>query len=175
VRIDFATLAITPVPLELGDWTLVTLDSGAAHAHADSGYNERRAECRAACEELGIGSLREASAADLALLPEPLDRRARHVVEENARVEEMIAALAANDLVEAGRLLDASHTSLRDNYDASVPEVERTVAKLKIAGATGARMVGGGFGGAVLGLLAPGIPAPAGALTVTPGPPAALV
>jgi galactokinase len=175
VRIDFATLEITPVPLDLGDWTLITLDSGAAHTHADSGYNERRAECRAACDQLGIGSLREATPAGIARLPEPLDRRARHVLEENARVDEMVAALAAKDLVEAGRLLDASHASLRDLYDASVPEVERTVAQLKTAGATGARMVGGGFGGAVLALLPPGLAAPAGALTVTPGPPAALV
>jgi galactokinase len=175
VRIDFATLEITPVPLGLGEWTLVTLDSGAAHVHADSGYNERRDECRNACERLGITALREASKGDIARLPDPLDRRVRHVLEENARVDAMVGALGAGDLVEAGRLLDASHASLRDLYDASVPEVERTVARLKSAGATGARMVGGGFGGAVLALLAPGIVAPAGALTVTPGPPAALV
>lgn len=175
VRIDFATLEITPVALDLRGWTLVTLDSGAAHTHADSGYNERREECRAACRQLGISSLREATYDHVAQLPDPLDRRVRHVIEENARVDEMVGALAAHDLVEAGRLLDASHASLRDLYDASVPEVEHTVARLKIAGATGARMVGGGFGGAVLALLAPGISAPAGALTVTPGPPAALV
>jgi galactokinase len=74
-----------------------------------------------------------------------------------------------------GRLLDASHASLRDDYEASVPEVERTVAQLKDAGAAGARMVGGGFGGAVLALLPPGVAVPAGALTVVPGLPAALV
>jgi galactokinase len=187
LRIDFRTLALEAVPLDLGGclrpattgsssgWTLATLDSGASHEHASGGYNERRAECRAACEQLGIGSLREAPAAQIETLPDPLDRRARHVFEENARVDEMIAALGAGDLIEVGRLLDASHASLRDLYDASVPEVERTVAQLKIAGATGARMVGGGFGGAVLALLAPGLVAPAAALTVTPGPPAALV
>jgi galactokinase len=175
VRIDFATLDVEPVPLQLGEWTLITLASGAAHRHADSGYNERRAECRAACEQLGIGSLREATTDDLERLPDPLDRRVRHVLEENARVDAMVTALGAGDLAAAGHLLDASHASLRDLYDASVPEVERTVAALKEAGAAGARMVGGGFGGAVLALLGPGLAIPAGGLTVTPGPPAALV
>jgi galactokinase len=175
VRIDFATLGIEAVPLELGDWILITLDSGAAHSNAASGYNERRAECRAACRELGIGTLRDVTAGDLERLPEPLADRARHVFEENARVDEMVAALTGGDLERAGRLLDASHASLRDLYASSVPAVERTVDQLKAAGAAGARMVGGGFGGAVLALLRPGVVVPAGALTVTPGPPAALV
>jgi galactokinase len=175
VRIDFASLEITPVPLDLGDWTLITLDSGAAHTHADSGYNERRGECRAAAEQLGIRSLREATPDDLERLPDPLARRVRHVLEENERVDAMVAALTAGDLEAAGRLLDASHASLRDLYGASVPEVERTVAQLKAAGAAGARMVGGGFGGAVLALLRPGAAAPTGARRVAPGPPAALM
>jgi galactokinase len=168
LRIDFRSLAIDPVPLELGDWELVTLDSGAAHEHAEGGYNERRAECAAACEVLGIGSLRDARTADG--LPEPLGRRVRHVLEENARVDAMAGALAAGDLEEAGRLLDRSHASLRDLYEASVPEVERTVEGLKAAGAAGARMVGGGFGGSVLGLFPPGARPPSGAVGVVPGP-----
>jgi galactokinase len=173
VRIDFATLAVEQVPLELGDWTLVTLDSGATHEHTGSGYNERRRECERACELLGIETLREAG--DLDALPEPLRARARHVVSENARVDAMVAALRGGDLEAAGRLLDEGHASLRDDYAASVPEVERTVERLKAAGAAGARMVGGGFGGAVLALLPPGVAAPTGALAVAPGPPAALV
>jgi len=175
IRIDFASLAIDPVPLALGDWTLVTLDSGAAHSHAESGYNERRAECRAACERLGVASLRDVSAPDVDRLPEPLAARARHVLTENARVDAMVGALHAGDIEEAGRLLDASHTSLRDDYAASVPEVERTRDALKAAGAAGARMVGGGFGGAVLALLGPGVDRPAGSVPVRPGPGAALV
>jgi galactokinase len=175
IRIDFASLDIEPVPLALGDWSLVTLDSGAAHSIAASGYNDRRRECREACEHLGLETLREATAADLRRLPEPLAARARHVLSENARVDAMVVALRAGDLAEAGRLLDASHASLRDDYDASVPEVERTVTRLKAAGAAGARMVGGGFGGAVLALLGPGVDAPAGAVTVGPGPRAALM
>jgi galactokinase len=175
IRIDFSTLDVEPVPLELGDWTLITLDSGAKHSHATGGYNERHRETRAAADRLGIDNLSQARRQDLDRLPDPLDRRARHVLEENARVDAMVEALAAGDLPAAGRLLDASHASLRDLYDASVPAVERTVEQLKAAGAAGARMVGGGFGGAVLALLGPGVVVPAGALTVTPGPPAALV
>ncbi|HET9739496.1 MAG TPA: galactokinase family protein [Solirubrobacteraceae bacterium] len=173
VRIDFATLALDPVPLDLGGWQLVTLDSGAAHSHADSGYNDRRRECREAAAALGVASLREAESE--AGLPEPLAARVRHVISENARVDAMVAALAAHDLDAAARLLDASHASLRDDYDVSLPEVERTVERLKVAGAAGARMVGGGFGGAVLALLAPGVAVPAAALPVAPGPRAALV
>ena len=119
--IDFATLDLRPVPLELGDWRLVTLDSGAEHSHAAGGYNDRRAECRAACAALGVEHLSAADPEAAARLPEPLRRRARHVLSENARVEAMVAALAAGDMPAAGRLLDASHASLRDDYDASVP------------------------------------------------------
>jgi galactokinase len=175
IRIDFASLALEPVALELGDWSLVTLDSGAVHTHASSGYNERRDECRRACRALGIASLREAGPDDLERLEAPLDRRVRHVIEENERVDAMVRALREQDLDAAGRLLDASHASLREDYEASVPEVEATVERLKDAGAAGARMVGGGFGGAVLALLPPGVAGPPGALAVAPGPPARLV
>ena len=173
VRIDFASLELEPVPLELHDWTLVTLDSGAVHSIADSGYNERRRECREACAQLGIETLRDADEIDG--LPEPLRARARHVISENARVDATVAALRAGDLEQVGRLLDASHASLRDDYAASVPEVEATVERLKEAGAVGARMVGGGFGGAVLALLPPGVAVPDGALRVVPGRPAQLL
>jgi len=168
LRIDFRDLAIDAVPLDLGDWRLVTLGSGASHEHAGGGYNERRAECAAACEALGISSLRDATGAGG--LPDPLDRRVRHVLSENARVDAMAEALAAGDLERAGALLDASHASLRDDYEASVPEVERTVAALKDAGAAGARMVGGGFGGSVLALFPPGATPPGGSVSVAPGP-----
>ena len=143
------------------------------HNIAASGYNERRAECRAACEALGIESLREAG--DLSALDGTLLRRARHVVSENARVDATAHALDAHDLPAVAELLDASHASLRDDYEASVPEVEATVERLKAAGAAGARMVGGGFGGSVLALLGPGVAPPDGALVVTPGAPARLL
>jgi galactokinase len=175
LQIDFRSLEVQRVPFDLGDWRLVTVDSGASHTLAASGYNERRAECEAACRALGIDTLREAREDDLTTLDEPLRKRARHVITENARVEAMARALAARDFERAGELLDASHASLRDDYEASVPEVERTRDALKRAGAAGARMVGGGFGGSVLALLGPGVPAPAGALAVAPGPPARLL
>jgi galactokinase len=175
LRIDFATLDVRPVPLELGGWTLVTLDSGASHSIAGSGYNERRDECRRACAALGVETLREVREDDLPSLPEPLRARARHVLTENRRVDAMVAALAAGDLPAAGRLLDASHASLRDDYAASVPAVETTVARLKAAGAAGARMVGGGFGGAVLALLPPDCVLPSEAVPVAPGLPAGLL
>jgi galactokinase len=175
VKIDFATLELTQVPLELGDWRLVTLDSGAEHVHAGSGYNERRAECEATCDRLAIASLRDARPDDIENLPAPLDRRVRHVLTENARVDAMTDALRRHDLPAVGALLDASHASLRDDYEVSVPAVEAAVQTLKQAGAAGARIVGGGFGGSVLGLLPPGAEPPPGAFVVTPGAPARLL
>jgi galactokinase len=175
LRIDFATMATTSVPLDLGDWRLVTRDSGETHSLATGGYNERRAECAEAARLLGVGTLSAATLDAAATLPEPLGRRARHVLEDNARVDRTVAALRDGDLPEVGRLLDASHASLRDLFDASTPAVEDTVAGLLAAGAAGARMVGGGFGGHVLALLPPGVPVPDGAAEVTPGAGARLV
>ena len=175
LRIDFRSLDVQSVPLDLGEWRLVTVDSGATHTHAGSGYNERRAECEAAAEALGVASLRDATEGDVDRLDGALLRRARHILTENARVDTMAEALHGHDLETAGRLLDESHASLRDDYESSVPEVEATVDALKDAGAAGARMVGGGFGGSVLALLAPGVAVPEGALEVSPGPSARLM
>jgi galactokinase len=169
LRIDFRGVHVTPVPLDLGEWRLATIDSGEAHSHAGSGYNERRAECAQACERLGIATLRDARADALGDLPAVLARRVRHVLEENARVERTVAALHDGDLAAVGRLLDASHASLRDLYEASTDAVDRTVAAMRAAGAAGARMVGGGFGGHVLALLPPGVDVPADATVVAPG------
>ena len=169
LRIDFRVLDVQPVPLELGEFQLVTLDSGEEHSHAASGYNERRSECVRARELLGLTSLREATLEQADGLPDPLDRRVRHVIEENARVEAMIAALREGDQHRVGALLDQSHASLRDDYEVSTPAVENAVERLKQAGALGARIIGGGFGGSVLGLLAPDTDAPQEAVTVRPG------
>jgi galactokinase len=172
LRIDMRGPALRTVPLALEGHALATLDSGAARNLAASGYNERRAECRAACRALGIRSLRDARGP--AGLPEPLARRVRHVLGENERVDAAVAALEAGDLAELGRLLDASHRSLRDDFEVSVPEVERAVEACREAGALGARIMGGGFGGSVLALFPPGARPPAGAVTVEPGPAAGL-
>ncbi len=170
LRIDFQTLDLETVPLELGGWQLVTADSGAAHSHAEGGYNERRAECRAAAEALGVELLSDADPEAARRLGGPEGKRARHVLNENQRVEATVAALHAGDFGTVGQLLDASHASLRDDFEASVPEVEATVQRLKRAGAAGARMMGGGFGGAVLALLPPRCPRPDGVVPVAPGP-----
>jgi len=169
VLIDFRSLAMRHVPLVLDDHRLVTLDSGEAHANATSGYNERREQCEQACELLGVSSLRDAGLDAAAGLPGPLPRRVRHVICENERVEQAVAALERRDWAALGRLLDASHASLRDCYEVSTPAVEEAVARLKAAGALGARLIGGGFGGHVLGLLPPDVDLPAGAMEVSPG------
>jgi galactokinase len=173
--IDFRTLQIDPVPLQLDDWRLVVLDSGERHVHARSGYNDRRAECARACELLGIESLRDAHAGEVERLPRPLRDRASHVVSENQRVRDAVAAIRVHDLPAVGALLSASHASLRDRYEASTPAVEATVARLLEAGAAGARMIGGGFGGCVLGLFAPGVATPPGAREVRPSSGAHLI
>ncbi len=175
VYIDFRTLTVEPVPLVLGDWQLVVLDSGQRHLHASSGYNQRRAECARACELLGVDSLRDAQLDASERLPEPLNRRARHVISENQRVRDTVAALDDGDLHAVGALLDASHASLRDDYHVSTPAVDAAVQRLRHAGASGARLVGGGFGGSVLGLFAPGVRYPSDARVVRPGPGAHLL
>jgi len=175
LALDLRALSLQPVELHLGGWKFVTLDSGARHANASSGYNARRAECARAAHLLGRESLRDASLEDAASLPHPLDARVRHVVTENGRVRDAARALRAGDFAEVGRLLDASHASLRDDFEVCVPEVEETVALMRGVGAAGARMIGGGFGGSVLALLPPGVRAPARSLAVTPAASARLV
>jgi galactokinase len=175
--VDFSDLELKPVPLVLeGGWRLVRIDSGERRQLAASGYNERRAECARACELLGVASLRELEQTSshpleaVSRLPAALARRARHVLGENARVSATVVALRDGDLRRVGELLDESHASLRDLYACSTPAVETAVSQLKRAGAAGARMIGGGFGGSVLGLLAPDAHAPAGSHEVRPSP-----
>jgi galactokinase len=176
LRIDFASLDLRPVPLRLRGWRLAVLDSGAAHTLASGdGYNVRRAECERAAAQLGVCRLSAADPAAAARLPDPLNRRVEHVLAENALVDATVAALRAGDVAAIGPLLDASHASLRDRYDASVPAVDAARERLLAAGAAGARMMGGGFGGAVLGLFPPGAQPPADALAVEPGLPARVV
>jgi galactokinase len=124
--LDCGTLEhrLIPVPEEA---VLFVVDSGVKHSHETSGYAQRRAELEAGMEE-----------------------RVRHVRTENERVRRFVAALEAHDLAAAGQLLFESHASLRDDYEVSVPEVDALVERARAAGALGARIVGGGFGGSVL-------------------------
>ncbi len=175
LRIDFATMETRQVPLDLGAWRLATVDSGETHSLAASGYNQRRSECDEAAWHLKVRQLSEATPEQVATLPDLLRRRAEHVLSENARVDATVAALRARDLEQVGRLLDASHASLRDNFDASTKAVERTVRRCLEAGAVGARMVGGGFGGHVLALFPPEFRLPKGAYEVVPAGGARLI
>jgi galactokinase len=170
VLIDFTTLRLNRLALRLAGHRLVTLDSGERHSNAAaSGYNERRRECAEACRRLGVESLSLADRAAAEQLPEPLRRRARHVLSENGRVRQAVASIQSGEMPRLGELLDASHASLRDDYEISTPAVEAAVARLRAAGAIGARILGGGFGGHILGLMAPGAPLPPGAIEVEPG------
>jgi galactokinase len=147
--IDCTALAVTPVPLP-DDIDIVVVHSGEQRGLATSAYAERAAQC-AAAEEL-VGPLRLAPALD-AIEDPTLRRRARHVVTENERVRQTVTALAAGDVVEAGRLMVASHASLRDDFDVSTPTLDRLVARLcAVPGVLGARLTGAGFGGCVVGL-----------------------
>ena len=154
------------------DLELAVIDSATRHDHASGGYNTRRAECDAACQHLGIASLRELETRSeieiLDRLPPPLDRRVRHVLSENARVRAAVTALRAANMGQLGELLRASHRSLRDDYEVSTEELDRLVA---IADddpdVLGARLVGGGFGGSVLALTNAGHARDAGGRIVT--------
>ena len=173
VRLDMRDLSASPVELPLDGHRLATLGSGVSRGLAASGYNRRREECRRAAAALGVRSLRDATGA--AGLPEPLAGRVRHVLSENERVDEAVAALRAADIPALGALLDASHRSLRDDYEVSVPEVERTIEACARAGALGARIMGGGFGGSVLALFGPERELPEGAIAVEPAAGARLI
>jgi galactokinase len=175
--IDFRSLEIRRVGLQLEGHIFVILDSGTSHSNSSTeeglaavGYNRRRTECATACDLLGLTSLRDARASVVPSLPAPLARRVRHVIGENDRVTDTVRALGMSDFLRVGELLNESHASLRDCYEVSTPAVEDTVRRLLDAGALGARVLGGGFGGYVLGMMPPGVDAPAGALSVFPGP-----
>jgi galactokinase len=151
--LDTRTLAFEKVPLpEAAD--LVVVNSGVTHSHAGGEYRTRRAECESAARALGVPFLRDLGLADLPrieALPDPVSRRARHVVTENARVVEAVSALRAGDLPRLGQLLKTAHASLRDDFQVSVPAIDTLV---EIADATpgvfGARLTGGGFGGSIV-------------------------
>ena len=154
--LDTRTLYYEAVPLP-SEVSLVVINSGVAHSHASGDYRTRRSECERAAALLEVTQLRDIGMADLAraaALPDPLNRRARHVVTENARVLDAVAAMKASDVEELGRLFDESHTSQRDDYEVSVPQVDTLVALTRRqAGVYGARLTGGGFGGSIVGLV----------------------
>ena len=140
---------------------LLLINTRARHELSDGEYGQRRAECEEAARRLGISSLRSLTdVADTDSLADPvLRRRARHVVTDNQRVLEVVALLraasgaSADTYREIGRLLTQAHVSLRDDFEVSWPEADAAVEAALAAGAAGARMIGGGFGGSVLALV----------------------
>ncbi len=151
---DFASrqvpLAVTGAGLEI-----LVVDTRTRHSHVDGEYAARRANCEEASRILGVPALRDVTDLDAALaqLPKLIGRRVRHIVTENARVLESVAALDAGDYVRLGELMTASHASMRDDYEITETSVDLAVVTACAAGALGARMTGGGFGGCVLALV----------------------
>lgn len=146
--LDTRTLERRLLPLPRGAQVLV-LDSGVQRSLATSKYNERRSECEAAANALGVATLREADPSAIEHLPEPQRRRARHVVSENARVKRAVDADARG----FGTLMNASHASLRDDYEVSHPALDALAALLQSdADVFGAKLTGAGFGGACVAL-----------------------
>jgi galactokinase len=155
--IDFVDLTYDPVPLP-DRTSVVVLDTRVRRGLVDSAYNLRVAECRQAAEYFGVGSLREVSIEEFqsrsAGLSEPIRRRSRHVITENARTLAAAEAMRRGDAHALGDLMRASHASLRDDYEVSCAELDLMVdLSLGMPGCYGARMTGAGFGGCAIALV----------------------
>jgi galactokinase len=143
-----------PLDLEAAGLALVVCDTRVERGLADTGYNDRRATCERAASMLGVEELRDATEGDLDLLSGAELKRTRHVISENARVLEAVGALRNRHFEEFGRLMYASHASLRDDYEVSTPELDTFVRAAEQNGARGARLTGAGFGGCAIALVA---------------------
>jgi galactokinase len=157
--LDFADGSATPVelPLDRAGLVLLVIDTRVSHALTDGSYGDRRAESAAAARALGVTSLRDAGPGSVDRIEDPvLRRRARHVVTENLRVLDAVGAIGDRSWEALGEVLDASHTSMRDDFEISCRELDLAVETARAAGALGARMTGGGFGGSAVVLLARG-------------------
>ncbi|KFI05659.1 galactokinase [Massilia sp. BSC265] len=158
LKIDCRSLEVQPVPIP-GNAAIMIFNSHVARGLVDSAYNTRREQCEAAARHFGLRALRDLDLATLAARAAELDpvvlRRARHVVTENARVEAAAKALAAGDLTRMGELMEASHASMRDDFEITVPAIDQLVGIVKsvVKTAGGVRMTGGGFGGCVVALV----------------------
>ena len=159
VFLDCRSLDADVIPLGFAEagLSLLVVDTRVSHTHATGGYAARRASCEAGARVLGVESLRDIRVDDLARAEELLDdetfRRVRHVVTENQRVLDTVRTLREHGPGAIGPLLDASHVSMRDDFEISVPELDLAVETAQAGGAVGARMTGGGFGGAAIALV----------------------
>ncbi|AQP46059.1 galactokinase [Tessaracoccus flavus] len=159
--LDCRTLDTEQVPLPMAAQALeiLVLDTKTPHSHVDGEYGTRRRTCEEAAEILGVDALRDVTDLDAALAQlddDTMRRRVRHVVTENARVLDALALAREGDLEALAPLLDASHASMRDDYEITVPTVDLAVETAREAGALGARMTGGGFGGCIIALVRAG-------------------
>lgn len=153
--LDTLTLNFERVPLPMDEIDLIVINSGISHrlSSSDGGYNQRRAECEEVCRLMKIPSLRAANLQEIekSELPLTLFKRARHVITENGRVFEAVDAIRSKNFLELGRLFQASHESMKNDYEVSLPEIDFLVNTiLEQEGVFGARLTGGGFGGSVV-------------------------
>lgn len=157
---DMRSLEVDQVPFDVAaaGLAVLVLDSGAEHRHADGEYRQRREGCERAARLLGVDALRDVALDDLddalgRLPDDELRRYVRHVVTEDARVLHTVELLRGGRLRDIGPVLIESHASMRDDYRITIPELDVAADALTAAGAYGARMTGGGFGGCVIALL----------------------
>lgn len=148
---------VVELGFEQAGLALLVINTRVTHSHATGGYAERRASCERGAAELGVTSLRDLSIDDLPRAEQVLDnetfRRVRHIVTENERVLDTVRMLRAEGPAFIGKLLNASHVSMRDDFEISAPELDVAVAAAQTTGAIGARMTGGGFGGSAIALV----------------------
>ncbi|MGM1017820.1 MAG: galactokinase [Actinomycetota bacterium] len=148
---------IVPLGIAAAGLAILVIDTRVKHAHATGGYRDRRDACERGAALLGVPALRDVSVSDLDRAADVLDettlRRVRHIVTENQRVLDTVATLRSDGVRAIGELLTASHASMRDDFEISVPELDTAVDTAIRAGALGARMTGGGFGGAAIALV----------------------
>ncbi|MBV9513948.1 MAG: galactokinase, partial [Mycobacteriaceae bacterium] len=157
--IDFRAVSVHHVPFDPDGCglALLLIDSRARHRHAGGEYAARRASCERAAAQLGVSTLRDVEGRGLVVLDAVTDppdaRRARHVLTENQRVLNFVAAVGESDFTAAGSLLTASHESMRDDFDITTAHIDLIAETAVASGALGARMTGGGFGGCVIALV----------------------
>lgn len=159
IFLDCRSLETQLVPLAVAEagLAILVIDTRVKHAHSTGGYRERRASCELGASILGVSALRDVSIDDLPRAQELMDdvtfRRVRHIVTENQRVLDTVRVLREQGVRAIGDLLLASHASMRDDFEISTPELDAAVDTALAAGALGARMTGGGFGGAAIALI----------------------
>jgi galactokinase len=157
--IDFLHVTVAPVAFDpdASGVALLLINSRAPHQHAGGEYASRRASCERAAAELGVSSLRDVQDRGVAVLDgitDPVDaKRARHILTDNQRVLEVVAALEDSDFAAMGQILTASQASMRDDFEITTEHIDLIADTAVAAGALGARMTGGGFGGCVIALV----------------------